>query len=69
LNRVPGVDFTMPTVAQLDALEAFQKSLGRRQNLKLAGVGALKLKSEKASKGQEIFNNPGTINGNTCNIV
>jgi hypothetical protein len=61
LNRVPGVDFTMPTVAQLDALEAFQKSLGRRENLKLAGVGALKLKSEKASKGQEIFNNPGTI--------
>ena len=61
LNRVPGVDFTMPTVAQLDALEAFQKSLGRRQDLKLAGVGALKLKSEKASKGQAIFNNPGTI--------
>src|SRR4030095_6285535 len=50
LSRVPGVDFTMPTVAQLDAIEAFQKSLGRRQNLKLAGVGALKLKSEKASK-------------------
>ena len=61
LNRVPGVDFTMPTVAQLDALEAFQKSLGRRQNLKLAGAGALSLKSEKARKGQEIFNNPGTI--------
>ena len=61
LNRVPGGDFKMPTVAQLDALEAFQKSLGRRQNLKLAGEGALKLKSEKASKGQEIFNNPGTI--------
>jgi hypothetical protein len=61
LNRVPGVDFTLPTVAQLDALEAFQKSLGRRQNLKLAGVGALKLKSEKAAKGQEIFNNPGKI--------
>ncbi|HKQ72252.1 MAG TPA: hypothetical protein VJ810_00895 [Blastocatellia bacterium] len=61
LNRVPGVDFTMPSVAQLDALEAFQKSLGRRQELKLAGPGALKLKSEKASKGQAIFNNPGTI--------
>ena len=61
LNRVPGVDFTMPTVAELDALEAFQKSLGRRENIKLAGPGALKLKSEKASKGQEIFNNPGTI--------
>jgi cytochrome c peroxidase len=61
LNRVPGVDFTLPTVAQLDALEAFQKSLGRRQNLKLAGAGALRLKSEVASKGQEIFNNPGSI--------
>jgi cytochrome c peroxidase len=61
LNRVAGVDFTLPTVAQLDALEAFQKSLGRRQNLKLAGVGALKLKSEKAAKGQQIFNNPGQI--------
>ncbi|HEU4387971.1 MAG TPA: hypothetical protein VFV34_09260 [Blastocatellia bacterium] len=61
LNRVPGVDFRLPTVAELDGLEAFQKSLGRRQNLKLAGVGALKLKSEKASKGQEIFNNPGTF--------
>ena len=61
LNRVPGVDFTMPTAAELDALEAFQKSTGRRENLKLAGEGALKLKSEKASKGQEIFNNPGTF--------
>ena len=61
LNRVPSVDFRMPTVAELDGLEAFQKSLGRRENLKLAGAGALKLKSEKASKGQEIFNNPGSF--------
>lgn len=61
LNRVAGVDFTLPTVAQLDALEAFQKSLGRRENLKLAGAGALRLKNEKAAKGQEIFNNPGTL--------
>jgi cytochrome c peroxidase len=61
LNRVPGVDFRMPTVAELDSLEAFQKSLGRRENLKLAGAGALRLKSEKAAKGQEIFNNPGSF--------
>jgi hypothetical protein len=46
LNRVPGVDFRMPTVAELDSLEAFQKSLGRRENLKLAG--ALRLKSGKS---------------------
>ena len=31
LNRVPGVDFVLPTTAQLNALEAFQKSLGRQQ--------------------------------------
>jgi hypothetical protein len=61
LSRIPGSDFTLPTVAQLDALEAFQKSLGRRENPKLAGPGALKLKSEVASKGQEIFNNPGQV--------
>jgi cytochrome c peroxidase len=59
LNRQPGVDFTLPSVAQLDALEAFQKSLGRRADIKLAGVGALSLKNATAARGQEIFNNPG----------
>ncbi len=58
LNRVAGVDFILPTVAQLDALEAFQKSLGRRQDLNLA---TLSLKSEMAKKGQAIFLNPGNV--------
>lgn len=60
LNRVAGVDFILPTVAQLDALEAFQKSLGRRQDLNLS---TLVLKSEVAKKGQQIFLNGGSVLG------
>ncbi len=63
LNRVVGVDFTLPTVAQLDALEAFQKSTGRQADLVLSGPGALSLKSEIAKKGQEIFLNGGSVLG------
>jgi len=35
LNRVPGTDFRLPTDEELDALEAFQFSLGRQQELAL----------------------------------
>jgi len=51
LNRVAGVDFRLPTAAELDALEAFQLSLGRQQELKLP----LPLKGTIAKRGQEIF--------------
>ena len=51
LNRVAGVDFRLPTDAELDALEAFQLSLGRQQDLQLP----LLLKSTVAKRGQEIF--------------
>lgn len=36
LNRVPGEDFRLPTDDELDALEAFQLSLGRQKELDLA---------------------------------
>lgn len=62
-NRVVNVDFILPTVAQLDSLEAFQKSTGRRQDLILTGPGALSLKNEIAAKGQQIFNNGGSVLG------
>ena len=52
LNRVPGVDFRLPTDQELDALDAFQRALGRRQELDLP----LPLKSAVAVRGQEIFN-------------
>jgi mono/diheme cytochrome c family protein len=51
LNRVPGVDFRLPTDAELDALEAFQLSLGRKQELQLP----LPLLGTVAARGQEIF--------------
>ena len=51
LNRIAGVDFRLPTDEELDALEAFQLSLGRQQDLTLP----LSLRSNMASRGQEIF--------------
>src|SRR5438046_9970175 len=51
LNRVPGVDFRLPTEEELDALEAFQLSLGRQQDLALP----LPLKGTGPKRGQEIF--------------
>ncbi|MEW6208975.1 MAG: hypothetical protein AB1631_11455 [Acidobacteriota bacterium] len=58
LNRQVGVDFILATNAQMDALEAFMKSTGRRSDLVLQGPGALSLKDERAARGQAIFNNP-----------
>ncbi len=52
LNRVAGTDFRLPTDEELDALEAFQLSLGRQQELKLP----LPLKDPVAKQGQIIFN-------------
>ncbi len=51
LNRVAGVDFRLPTADELDALEAFQLSLGRQEELTLP----LPLKGTIAKRGQELF--------------
>ena len=51
LNRVAGVDFRLPTDEELDALEAFQLSLGRQADITLP----LRLKGTVARRGQEIF--------------
>jgi len=50
-NRIPGVDFRLPTEHELDALEAFQLSLGRQSDLQLP----LPLKNVVAAAGQAIF--------------
>ncbi|MEW6381973.1 MAG: hypothetical protein AB1611_20550 [bacterium] len=52
LDRVEGRDFRLPTNSELDALEAFQLSLGRQEELDLE---ALHLKSEIAELGKETF--------------
>ena len=54
LGRVPGVDFRLPTDEELDALEAFQFSLGRQEELTLP----LSLKGTVAKRGQELFLSP-----------
>jgi mono/diheme cytochrome c family protein len=54
LARVPGVDFRLPTDEELDALEAFQLALGRREEIALP----LPLASAVALRGQAIFNSP-----------
>lgn len=54
LNRIAGVDFRLPTDAELDALEAFQLALGRQVELQLP----LPLKDKGALRGQEIFSDP-----------
>ncbi len=51
LGRVAGVDFRLPTDDELDALEAFQLSLGRQGELQLP----LRLKGIVAKRGQAIF--------------
>ena len=51
LDRVAGADFRLPTDEELDALEAFQLSLGRQEELSLP----LALTGTIASRGQDIF--------------
>ena len=52
LDRVPGVDFQLPTNDELNALEAFQLSLGRQEELNLP----LSFKDAVVNRGQAIFN-------------
>ncbi len=50
-DRIAGVDFRLPTDEELDALEAFQLSLGRQEDLELP----LPLRNVFVARGQEIF--------------
>jgi hypothetical protein len=59
LLRRNGIDFRLPTNAELDALNAFMRSTGRRADLILGGPGALSLKGEVPREGQRIFTNGG----------
>jgi mono/diheme cytochrome c family protein len=63
-NRIAGVDFRLPTDDELDALEAFQRSLGRRADLELP----LPLRGTVASRGQEIFLDNGLGKCNACHF-
>jgi hypothetical protein len=62
LNRIPGVDFRLPTDAELDAMEAFILSLGRQSELDLS---TLVLNDPDANAGLALFNDP-SPNGGKC---
>jgi len=63
-QRVAGVDFRLPTDEELDALEAFQLSLGRQEDIELP----LPLKGIVAARGQEIFLDNGLGKCNVCHL-
>lgn len=64
LERVAGVDFRLPTEEELDAMEAFQLSLGRQQDLSLP----LPLKGVVAKRGQDIFLDNSLGKCNACHF-
>src|SRR5438094_2807857 len=64
LNRVPGIDFRLPTDEELDALEVFQLSLGRQRDLTLP----LRLKGTVPKRGQEIFLDASLGKCNICHV-
>jgi hypothetical protein len=62
LNRQAPGDFRLPTTGELDDLEAFQKSMGRRADLDLTALQP-KIRNEVARRGLVIFNSPGSVLG------
>jgi cytochrome c peroxidase len=71
LNRTRGADFRVPTDEELDALVAYQLSLGRQEDFDLP---TLELKSPLASGGKTLyldtgnFNERGRKNCNACHF-
>ncbi len=67
LARVPGVDFILPDDAQLDAMEAFQLSLGRQSDLNLA---TMTFTNPLVEQGKVDFITPTSLGGscNACHL-
>ena len=63
LARVPGVDFRLPTSDELDATLAFQRSLGRLNELDLTQVN---LFDAEADTGRQAFIDPQRGRCNVC---
>ncbi len=63
-RRIANVDFRLPTDEELDALEAFQLSLGRQEDLELP----LQLTGVVAARGQEIFLDNTLGKCNACHL-
>lgn len=59
LSRRPGADFRLPTEEELDAMEAFQLSLGRQEEL---DITELTFNNATVTAGQDVFLNEGKCN-------
>jgi cytochrome c peroxidase len=65
-DRVPGVDFTLPTDDELRAMEAFQLSLGRQQEV---DISLLFFTDEIVENGKALFKSAPSRNGTgSCNF-
>jgi cytochrome c peroxidase len=62
MSRVAGEDFRLPTEAELDALEAFQLSLGRQEEIDLASMD---FADPSVREGKDLFNGVGINRGCT----
>jgi hypothetical protein len=65
LSRKPGEDFRLPTAAELDAMEAFQLSLGRPEDPDLT---ALVFANARVAEGQRIFGSGTGLRCNACHL-
>jgi hypothetical protein len=63
LNREEGVDFRLPTDGELDAMEAFMMSVGRRQDVDLA---VMTFADERVERGRLLFNNEDDLDDRGC---
>ncbi len=64
LDRIAGVDFRLPEDDELEALEAFMRSLGRQQD----PVLPLPLRGEVAARGQAVFMDDSLGKCNICHV-
>ncbi len=65
MNRVPGVDFRVPSNLELDARLQFQLSLGRQLDFDLA---SLTFRSPVAEHGKQVFQDQDPTTGARCSL-
>jgi cytochrome c peroxidase len=63
LERKPGVDFRLPTAEELDSLEAYMMSVGRRKDVDLA---AMAFSDPRVERGKRLFNNEDEVDDRSC---
>jgi cytochrome c peroxidase len=67
LNRINLEDFRLPTDAELDAMEAFQLTLGRQVDLDVSLTTGIVFKDPQVKRGQQLFIASPANGGGGCN--